>query len=268
MSLECLSMIHSFSRSRKRGFTLIELLVVVSIIALLIAILIPALSMARATAKRVTCGTNLKGIALAMHLYESENKRLPASQREYVIANGGYLYVNSGNLYYDEDEEWDLREMLAETLGKFDLWMCTNLGGPSIDDESNTGDVLYSPYTYHGGGRLFPEFERDASDENEPTPSRSIDGGSDFPLIQDTVMVRPGGEKWQFNHGRGEKQQPQEVCPSYMRIITEGRENGEGANIAYYDGHVDWVPQNELVEVGYSHQSKTKPFYSTMPAGH
>lgn len=57
----------------RKAFTLIELLVVVAIIAVLIGILIPALGKARAQAKQVKCGTNLRNVIQAMSLYASEN---------------------------------------------------------------------------------------------------------------------------------------------------------------------------------------------------
>ena len=56
-------------RSRKTAFTLIELLVVVSIIALLVSILLPALSQARAQAKKVMCRSNLHQMSIAMVAY-------------------------------------------------------------------------------------------------------------------------------------------------------------------------------------------------------
>jgi prepilin-type N-terminal cleavage/methylation domain-containing protein/prepilin-type processing-associated H-X9-DG protein len=57
--------------SKRSGFTLIELLVVVAIIAVLIAILLPSLGKAKALAKTVKCGTNLRAISQASNVYAS-----------------------------------------------------------------------------------------------------------------------------------------------------------------------------------------------------
>jgi prepilin-type N-terminal cleavage/methylation domain-containing protein len=56
-------------RERKAGFTLIELLVVISIIALLLAVLMPALNRAKELAKRVVCGNALKQVGVAVGGY-------------------------------------------------------------------------------------------------------------------------------------------------------------------------------------------------------
>jgi prepilin-type N-terminal cleavage/methylation domain-containing protein len=55
-----------------RGFTLIELLVVISIIALLISILLPSLSRARESSKRLACASNTSGIVKAMNIYAND----------------------------------------------------------------------------------------------------------------------------------------------------------------------------------------------------
>jgi prepilin-type N-terminal cleavage/methylation domain-containing protein/prepilin-type processing-associated H-X9-DG protein len=61
-----------------KGFTLIELLVVISIIALLVSILLPALGAAKGTARRTVCASNMRNIGLAFHQYAGDNKdRLP-----------------------------------------------------------------------------------------------------------------------------------------------------------------------------------------------
>ena len=67
------------SKRSRRGFTLIELLVVVAIIALLISILLPALSRAKEQARKTTCVSNLKGIGQAANQYllSGRSKDLP-----------------------------------------------------------------------------------------------------------------------------------------------------------------------------------------------
>jgi len=65
-------------RNTRRGFTLIELLVVIAIIALLMGILMPALSRARKQARATVCLANLKQWSTVIAMYTGDNKRIQA----------------------------------------------------------------------------------------------------------------------------------------------------------------------------------------------
>ena len=62
----------------RQGFTLIELLVVISIIAILMALLVPAVMKVRAMASGTQCQNNLKQISLSVLAFENVQKRLPS----------------------------------------------------------------------------------------------------------------------------------------------------------------------------------------------
>ena len=63
---------------RRRGFTLIEMLVVIGVIAILVALILPAVQQAREAAQRLTCASQLKTIGLAIHHHADSQNTFPA----------------------------------------------------------------------------------------------------------------------------------------------------------------------------------------------
>ncbi len=99
--------------NEKRGFTLIELLVVISIIALLMAILVPALQKAKVTAEKIICGSNLHQLVLMCKMYSLDNDGClpPASYNTWVSASDGHAmigswYYNQAKYFYDTYPEF------------------------------------------------------------------------------------------------------------------------------------------------------------------
>ena len=105
------SLSNSFGRQKFAGFTLVELLVVIGIIAVLISVLLPALSKARQSGSQLKCLSNLRqlGVFHSMYVEQNDGWVLSAERRNPDKPSWGWL------------EQWYLKLDQAAG-GKFDYW--------------------------------------------------------------------------------------------------------------------------------------------------
>ena len=108
----------------KKGFTLIELLVVISIIALLLSVLVPSLSLAKEKAKTVLCQNNLRNYGLAGELYLGENDdRYPDAWRS-LFAKSPSGWCQWHHKAYFLDSRPDLAGPLWPYLEAAEIHLC------------------------------------------------------------------------------------------------------------------------------------------------
>ena len=121
---------------RNRGFTLIELLVVIAIIAILAAILFPVFARAREAARKATCLSNLKQIALAALMYAQDyDEVLPTAtgsgweSTSHAIdpANSYITRTTANSRSLGTLDYWQIADLLAPYVKSLDLFQCPTL---------------------------------------------------------------------------------------------------------------------------------------------
>lgn len=212
----------------RRAFTLIELLVVISIIALLIALLLPSLGRAKEASRRTACSSNIRQIGIGYYTYGVDFKdRVPL----------GYVDNNMGSNYH-MIMNWatPTRYMLMGELFNLGIieesqaFYCPSQTSPFWSHDTS-GNRWNEPYTWQG----------------QQKQTRS--GYSSRPLYE--------GEAWHW--GRRNNASPPDNLPRFDELdnvviasdVTanttsfEGSHNGgEGVNAVRIDGSVTWIMHN------------------------
>ncbi len=207
---------------RSRGFTLIELLVVISIIALLIAVLLPALGKARFTANVTLCMSNARQVGLATQMYGVNNgddirgllvwDLAPDYINEDMLRYGCPLQKQTAQFDYHPNHHYTIRKHLASPLSwQYDQWVDVRL-----DDTENPNDVYL----------VFEEHK--APHTSQPQHAGQIWKrvmGTDFaaPRIHEGVNA-----SWFFMDGHGESRK---VIPEAWQIYAV-----TGPPIFYFEG--------------------------------
>lgn len=175
---------------RRRAFTLIELLVVITIIGILVALTLPAISKVRETSKRIKCLTNLKGFGVAFELYRTANKdllpyvlpfhdsRFPRNPNDPQLLDVLEGYMDAQTPYYDENG------VLVVT----EPFLC-----PS--DNEGVGRETGFSYEYEAGILMIAREIFRADPFPAVTVSRFYELNPGFPVLIDSNPWHPGRPK-------------------------------------------------------------------------
>lgn len=247
---------------KRQAFTLIELLVVISIISLLVAVLLPALSSARAAARSTQCKANQRQIGQAHYGYANDNDDFLVHFRgNWTPSPGDDEFWATQIMRYAYNEVTTIAGSRRFDRAQWDLMLCPE-GDTTYYDAVTTNGIIFSPFAARhvdfgyngdliGSSALYtsPNFSGGPNPEYGPSAKLiEVLNPSDTYMNMDTQATGPttgtSGAAGFFPVGAMVVSPRPTGIVSATRGIPIGR-HLDAVNILYADGHVDAIVVNE-----------------------
>lgn len=236
----------------RRAFTLIELLVVISIIALLIAILLPALSAARRSSKAMICGSNLRQLGIAQLSYVNDNNGQYTVARHWIWTDRNLPDGTNFNAY--RQDPTTVEAVIEGTLfpyvnGSTDIYLCPTAADVLTSDTfpaSWANDRLARNYVQNWNvGKIAPSDDAYAN-IYEDLELETVRRPSDLMVFTEENTFRlPGYSRGTMNDGfffgRYTYGDYAVDCVASFHNTPGGDLTKGDANAVFADGHVEFV---------------------------